>query len=52
MSTINLILQNESQRECILICCSELESILENGVQCGTITELSGAPFTGKTQIW
>lgn len=53
VNTINIyIIQNESQQESISICCSELESILENGVQCGSITELSGAPFTGKTQIW
>ncbi|XP_058789482.1 uncharacterized protein LOC131663229 isoform X2 [Phymastichus coffea] len=43
--------QRESQKEGISTCCSLLDNIFENGVQCGVITELSGASFSGKTQI-
>lgn len=51
-STIVTFLQNDTQRGSISLCCSELEAMLENGIQCGVITELSGPPFSGKTQIW
>ncbi|NP_001152813.1 RAD51 homolog C [Nasonia vitripennis] len=45
------IWQRETQQEHISLCCSELEAALGGGIQCRVITELSGVPFSGKTQI-
>ncbi|XP_048505925.1 DNA repair protein RAD51 homolog 3 [Athalia rosae] len=45
------ILQEELQRDKISTLSYELDNILGGGFQCGTITELCGAPGSGKTQI-
>ncbi|KAJ8675829.1 hypothetical protein QAD02_011615 [Eretmocerus hayati] len=41
----------DALQESIPLCCSNLEDILGDGFQSGVITELSGVPFSGKTQI-
>ncbi|KAL7289889.1 hypothetical protein TKK_0016280 [Trichogramma kaykai] len=41
----------EKKRQKIGVCCLDLEAMLDDGFNCGVITEISGAPYTGKTQI-
>lgn len=37
----------------IISLCQEFdEAIDNNGIRCGVITEIAGAPGCGKTQIW
>jgi len=40
------------ERDCIATFCKSIDELLNGGVQVGRITELSGAPGSGKSQLW
>lgn len=46
------IWQEEIKRTSIVTLCQDLDEAIDNGVPLGVITEFTGAPGSGKTQIW
>lgn len=45
-------LTEENNIASIVTLCKELDEAIDNGIPCGVITEIAGAPGCGKTQIW
>lgn len=46
------VFQEEEQRLKISTLSRDLDNLLDGGFQAKTITELSGVPGSGKTEIW
>lgn len=46
------IWREEIKQRSIVTLCQELDEAIDNGVPLGVITEFTGGPGCGKTQIW
>lgn len=40
------------ESDCIATFCKAIDELLNGGVQLGRLTELTGAPGSGKSQLW
>lgn len=46
------VYNEEIERTSIVTLCRELDEAIDDGIPLGKITEFTGAPGSGKTQIW